>query len=71
LDHDNPHLKDLRAARAQAVAERRSVSKALSEGYKGSHTENMRAGLITVQNAIEAIDRAIADEERLMRESAG
>jgi hypothetical protein len=71
VDKENSYLKELRAARAQAVAQRREVTKALSEGYKGSHAENMSTNLITLQNTIEAIDRAIADEERLASEPGG
>ena len=62
---ENEHLKDLHAARSLGVASRRQIASGLAEGNKGGHSEHMRSQLMETQAAIEAIDRAIEDEERM------
>ena len=58
-------IDKLRAARDQQVEARRQLAEALAAPYKGGHTENMRGAFLEVQATIEAIDRAIADEQHL------
>jgi hypothetical protein len=62
---ENEHLAKLTAARSRLVTERREVASALTEKYKRSHTDDMRALLVQIQATIEAIDRAIADERNI------
>ena len=61
---ESEHVAKLVAARSRMVIERREVASALTEKYKRSHTDNMRELLVQIQSTIEAIDRAIADEEK-------
>ncbi|MGO9046641.1 MAG: hypothetical protein ACLP19_23960 [Xanthobacteraceae bacterium] len=65
------HVKRLIAARERMIEDRRSLADALANEYKGGHTERMRDSFITAQNAIEAIDRAIAHETLIAREKPG
>jgi hypothetical protein len=65
----NEHIQQLAAARAAAITQRRQVAAALAESYKRGHTENMRDLFVKLQDSIEAIDRAIADESRLAAEN--
>ena len=51
--------------RNHEVEQRRYVAAELAEGYKRDHTEKMREALISIQNTIEAIDRAIQNEQDL------
>jgi hypothetical protein len=57
------HSNQLSAARDRLVADRRDLATALAGPYKRGHTENMRECFITVQATIEAIDRAVRDEQ--------
>ena len=61
----NIFIKKLIEARDQQVAQRRYVAAELAQGYKRDHTEKMREAFISIQNAIEAVDRATQDEKRL------
>lgn len=61
----NEHLGKLYVARGVAVAGRREVASDLAEGYREGHTEQMRKLFIDIQNTVEAIDRAIEDEQHL------
>ncbi|MGA2312086.1 MAG: hypothetical protein ABSF87_06935 [Xanthobacteraceae bacterium] len=65
MAHDSEHLKKLTDARDRVVAERRQISDALAQEYKHGHSVEMRERFISIQNTIEAIDRAIADERRI------
>ncbi len=65
MDQENEHTKKLAAARGKLVDERRTVADALGKPYKKGHTENMRAAFVLVQNSIEAVDRALADERNM------
>ena len=60
------HVNELAAAREVLIADRRALALALAEPYKRDHSENMRKAFIDVQATIEAIDRAIRDEDRMM-----
>ena len=62
---ENVFIKKLIEARDHEVEQRRYVAAELAEGYKRDHTEKTREALISIQNAIEAIDRAIQDEKAL------
>jgi hypothetical protein len=53
------------------VTVRRQIADALGEDYKRGHTENMRDQLVNLQNTIEAIDRALADEDQLEKATPG
>jgi flagellar hook-basal body complex protein FliE len=64
----NEHIKKLIAARDKEVADRRDVAGKLAEKHQRGHAEDMREAVILIQKAIEAIDRAIADERRIANE---
>jgi hypothetical protein len=53
------------------IHDRRALADALASDYKGGHTERMRDNFIIAQNAIEAIDRAMAHEALIARERPG
>ena len=68
-------INTLQAARKTLVEERRTLSVAMALGYRrrrtdDAHTNGMRESFIGIQNTIEAIDRAIADERLLETEPA-
>jgi hypothetical protein len=65
MANDSEHVATLKAAREQQIAARRQLAAALGEPYKRGDTESLREGFIDVQATIEAIDRALAHEERL------
>jgi hypothetical protein len=62
---ENEHIKNLVAARDKEVADRRDDAGAMAAQHQRGHAEDMREAIILIQNAIEAIDRAIADERRV------
>ena len=68
---ENAHVKKLIAARERMIQDRRNLADALASEYKGGHTERMRDSFVVTQNAIEAIDRAIAHETLIAREKPG
>jgi len=57
-------LAALRAARARMVEQRHELAGALSEPFQRPRTIEMRDEFVRVQACIDAIDRAIKDEER-------
>jgi hypothetical protein len=64
-------IKTLTTAREKLIEERRGLAVALALGYRrrrtdDPHTNETRVAFIDVQNLIEAIDRAIAHEKRIM-----
>jgi hypothetical protein len=61
----NEHLETLRAARMRTVEGRREVGVGLTGDYEAGHTEDLRRLFVELQSTVEAIDRAILDEERL------
>ena len=60
------HVSDLKTARDELVRQRRTSISALAEG--DIHTEHQLDTLIRYQEAIEAIDRAINEEQRAAKE---
>lgn len=71
MAHDSELLKKLTDARDRVVAERRQIADALAREYKRGHSVEMRERFISIQNTIEAIDRAIADEDRMANAAPG
>ena len=72
MAQENAHVKKLISARERMIQDRRrNLADALANEYKGGHTERMRDSFIVSQNAIEAIDRAIAHETLIAREKPG
>jgi dihydroneopterin aldolase len=60
------HVGDLKKARDELIRQRRASISALTEGSK--HTEHQLDTLIRYEQAIEAIDRAIKEEQRAAKE---
>ena len=60
------HISDLKNARDELVRQRRASISALAEG--DTHTEHQLDTVIRYQEAIEAIDRAIKEEQRAAKE---
>jgi hypothetical protein len=56
------HVKQLFAAREKLVADRRELAEAMAKPFERGHTDS-RNKFVVVQAAIEAIDRAIQDEQ--------
>ena len=65
LGQDNEHITNLIAARDKQVADRRDVAGALAAKHRRGHPDDLRESVVRIQNAIEAIDRAISDERQL------
>jgi hypothetical protein len=61
----NDHIRILIAARDKEVVDRRDVAIALAAQHQRGHADDLRESIVRIQNAIEAIDRAIADEKQL------
>ena len=59
---DNEHVQRLIAARDREVAHLRDLAERLAEKHDRGDTENMREAFIKIQDAIEAIERAIWHE---------
>jgi hypothetical protein len=55
------HVDELEKARSALVKMRLDWAKALSAGYKRGETENAVKAITEVQQAIEAVDRAIEE----------
>jgi hypothetical protein len=70
LDTENAYVKALVAACIKAVAERRRIAEALKTDYRRGHSEETLETFVKLQDTIEAIDRAIADEERMANPDA-
>ena len=62
MAQDNEYIQKLIAARDREVAHRRNVAGALAEKHDRGDTENMREAFIKIQDAIEAIERAVWHE---------
>ena len=71
MDTENAHVKALVAARLKTVAERRLIAEALKADYRRGHTEETLETFVKLQDTIEAIDRAIADEVQIASREAG
>jgi hypothetical protein len=57
-------VQALLRARQKLIEQRRDLAASLGEEYQRGHTDVRRAQFIEVQQALEAIDRAIADEQK-------
>jgi hypothetical protein len=60
---NDEHIDNLRKARAQLIEQRRALIQVLAGPYDRGKTEQAREGFMETQTAIEAMDRAIEDEE--------
>ena len=58
------HTENLNKARAQLIEQRRALAQVLAGPYDRGKTEQARETFVEIQDMIEAIDRAIEDEER-------
>jgi len=56
--------EDLVNARAKLVEERRACAKKIAGPYKRGETEDARQRIVELQMVIDAIDRALEDEQR-------
>jgi hypothetical protein len=65
VDQENEHLKHLSAARDRLIADRRHAAREIAHDNRRGLNPDSCNELILVQNAIEALDRAIADEQKL------
>jgi hypothetical protein len=59
------HVKVLQTGREQMVKARRDLAMVLAEPYDPRKTPQSRTTLIEVQNVIDQIDKAIADEWKI------
>jgi hypothetical protein len=50
------------------VAERRTVVRKVAEPYKRGTSEGFSKTLASIQHTIDAVDQALIDEERLLRD---
>jgi len=64
---NDEHIDSLRQARALLIEQRRAFVRVLAGPYDRGKTEQAREGFIETQAAIEAMDRAIEDEEGTRR----
>jgi len=58
------HTDNLKKARARLIEQRRAFVKVLAGPYERGKTEQAREKFLEMQTAIEAMNRAIEDEER-------
>jgi hypothetical protein len=58
---ENQHIQTLMAARDRMIKDRRELALALSDPHKGGQ-KDIRSAFISLQDTIEAIERAIAHE---------
>lgn len=63
------HVDELKRARGQLVKSRRDLASALAKPYDRGNTERLRQHMVDVQAAIQAIDEALIDEEKMMAAS--
>jgi hypothetical protein len=57
------HAETLRRARVALVESRRRVAEELTKPFDRNMTPQMQSMMVEVQQAIDAIDKAIVDEE--------
>ena len=62
VDRENEHVKMLTVARSRLVSQRHHVVGEIAEDSRRGFNDNLCDALILIQSAIEAVDRAIADE---------
>jgi len=58
MTQENEHIRILIAARGREIEQRRNAAK-----YVRGDTEYLRENFVKIQDTIEALNRAIADEE--------
>jgi hypothetical protein len=63
MTQENEHIRTLIAARVREIEQRRNAAKTLAQQYVRGDTEYLRENFVKIQDTIEAINRAIADEE--------
>jgi hypothetical protein len=68
MAQENEHIRKLIEARDRQVEQRRNLADALAQPYERGETEGVRETFTAIQNAIEAIERAIEHEEDLETE---
>jgi hypothetical protein len=65
---ENEHLKILAAARGKLIGHRRHVAGEIAEDSRRGFNDDQCNSLVLIQSAIEAVDKAIADETQSARE---
>jgi len=60
------HVDALKAAREQLVKQRRDLAASLAKPFERGGTEGWRVAIVEVQAAIDAIDKAVLDEKKLL-----
>jgi hypothetical protein len=60
------HVDALKAAREQLVKQRRDLVGSLAKPFERGGTEGWRGAIVEVQAAIDAIDKAVLDEKKLL-----
>jgi hypothetical protein len=65
----NP-VEELEKARSALVAMRRQWVTTLADGYQRGKTEEATEKLVQIQKAIEAIDKALVDEQKSLAAGA-
>jgi len=65
MDQVNEYITKLITAREIAVTQRRNAANSLSRPYERGQAEDMKQAFVAVQETIEAIDRALADERHI------
>ena len=70
MAEENEQIRKLIAARDREVEQHRNVADALAQAYERGETERMREVFISLQNTIEAIERAIQHERMLAGRAA-
>ena len=63
MTQENEHIRILIAARGREIEQRRNAAKTLAQQYVRGDTEYLRENFVKIQDTIEALNRAIADEE--------
>ena len=71
MAQDNEYVQKLIAARDREVAHRRDIAEHLAEKYIRGDTENTREAFIKIQDAIEAIERAVWHERYIAGQKSG
>jgi hypothetical protein len=61
------HVAALLRAREKLVRQRRSLATSLGEDQQRGHIDDRRSQFIELQQALEALDRAMDDEQTLTR----
>jgi hypothetical protein len=63
------HIDNLTDARDRMVEERRGVASELAKPYSAEKTPKFQRMIVEIQQAIDAIDRALRDEEKLLTQA--